>query len=340
MHRGCAQTLRIYALDAATGREIWQYARPRNVGFVGDAAIGLNRGVAVRGDLLFTVTDHAHAIALDRWTGDLVWEQEMADSSQHYGAIAAPLVVDDIVYFGISGGDTGLRGFLDAYYAETGELAWRFWTIPAAGEPGSETWGDEEVLAKRNFTAGSSRVHCTTCCVHWVLPVQARPSTCHGYGNSLRRIDSEQVEGLALEGGGLGGDGDGGLRLGGQGEPVQSDGGEIPQQGREAVHGKPLRCGLGVGLVLGAIGDLRRFDGRVAPGAHRDQVVVLEQQRSQPPSHVPFDVIGEHAQEDMPAHVVLAVDVDRADPQMILARVEGAFHVGEALVGLDSGLGG
>ena len=101
----------------------------------------------------------------------------------------------------------------------------------------------------RNFTAGSSRVHYTTCCVHWVLPVQARPSTCHGYGNSLRRIDSEQVEGLALEGGGLGGDGDGGLRLGGQSEPVQSDGGEIPQQGREAVHGKTLRCGLGVGLA-------------------------------------------------------------------------------------------
>ena len=120
VHRGCGQTLRVYALDAATGREIWQYARPRNVGLVGDAAIGLNRGLAVRGDLLFTVTDHAYAIALDRLTGDLVWEQKMADSSQHYGAITAPLVVDDIVYFGISGGDTGLRGFLDAYYAETG----------------------------------------------------------------------------------------------------------------------------------------------------------------------------------------------------------------------------
>ena len=120
VHRGCGQTLRVYALDATTGREIWQCARPRNVGLVGDAAIGLNRGLAVRGELLFTVTDHAYAIALDRLTGDLVWEQEMADSSQHYGAIAAPLVVDDIVYFGISGGDNGLRGFLDAYYAETG----------------------------------------------------------------------------------------------------------------------------------------------------------------------------------------------------------------------------
>lgn len=138
----------VFALDAETGRAIWEYRRPRTAGLIGDAAIGLNRGVAVHGDLLFTVTDHAHAIALDRWTGELVWDVEMADYRDHYGAIAAPLVVGDLVYFGISGGDTGLRGFLDAYYAATGELAWRFWTIPAPGEPGSETWGDPEVLEK------------------------------------------------------------------------------------------------------------------------------------------------------------------------------------------------
>lgn len=138
----------VFALDAETGREIWQYSRPRTTGLVGDAAIGLNRGVAVRDDLLFTVTDDAHAFALNRWTGALLWDVEMADHRDHYGAIAAPLVVDDIVFVGISGGDTGLRGFLDAYEAETGKRAWRFWTIPAPGEPGSETWGDPEILAK------------------------------------------------------------------------------------------------------------------------------------------------------------------------------------------------
>ena len=138
----------VFALDAETGREIWEYSRPRTDGLLGDAAIGLNRGVAVRGDLLFTVTDHAHAIALDRWTGALVWDVEMADYRDHYGAVAAPLVVGDLVFFGISGGDTGLRGFLDAYETETGNRAWRFWTIPAPGEPGSETWGDPEVLER------------------------------------------------------------------------------------------------------------------------------------------------------------------------------------------------
>ncbi len=138
----------VFALDAATGREIWEFSMPRTTGLVGDAAIGLNRGVAVREDLLYTVTDHAHAIALNRWSGELVWDVEMADYRDHYGAIAAPLVVRDLVYFGISGGDTGLRGFLDSYHALSGERAWRFWTIPAPGEPGSETWGDPEVLEK------------------------------------------------------------------------------------------------------------------------------------------------------------------------------------------------
>ena len=138
----------VYALDAATGREIWRYAQPRTEGLVGDPAIGLNRGVAVGGDLVFSVTDHAHVIALDRFTGELVWDTEMDDYREHYGAVVAPLVVGDLVIAGISAGDTGLRGFLDAYHAETGERAWRFWTIPAPGEPGSETWGDPEVLRR------------------------------------------------------------------------------------------------------------------------------------------------------------------------------------------------
>ena len=76
------------------------------------------RGVAVRGDTLFTVTDHAHVIALNRFTGELLWDAEMADYRDHYGAVAAPMVVRDLVIAGISAGDTGLRGFLDAYDAD------------------------------------------------------------------------------------------------------------------------------------------------------------------------------------------------------------------------------
>ena len=138
----------VYALDAETGREIWRWVEPRTEGVKGDASIGINRGAAVHGDRLFTVTDHAHLVALDRWTGDKLWDVEMADYRLHYGATAAPLVVGGLVIAGISGGDLGLRGFLDAYHVDTGKRAWRFWTIPAPGEPGSETWGDEDVMAK------------------------------------------------------------------------------------------------------------------------------------------------------------------------------------------------
>lgn len=129
-----------YALDARSGRTIWRYQRPLTRGLVGDAASGINRGVAVLGDKVFMVTDHAHLIALHRLTGALLWDVEMADYREHYGATSAPLVVKDLVISGISGGDEGARGFLAAYKASTGERMWRFWTIPAPGEPLSETW--------------------------------------------------------------------------------------------------------------------------------------------------------------------------------------------------------
>jgi len=131
---------RAYALDARSGRQIWRYQRPLTKGLVGDAAGAINRGVAVLDDKVFMVTDHAHLIALHRLTGRLLWDVEMADYRQHYGATSAPLIVKDLVISGISGGDEGVRGFLDAYKASTGERVWRFWTIPAPGEPLSETW--------------------------------------------------------------------------------------------------------------------------------------------------------------------------------------------------------
>jgi PQQ-dependent dehydrogenase (methanol/ethanol family) len=134
-----------YALDARSGREIWHYSRPRGQGLAGDAASGINRGVAVLGDRVFMVSDNAHLFALHRFTGQLLWDVEMADSRQNYGSTSAPLVVNDLVVAGVSGGDEGIRGFLDAYKASTGERVWRFWTVPAPGEPGSETWSGRAI---------------------------------------------------------------------------------------------------------------------------------------------------------------------------------------------------
>jgi len=79
-----------FALDARSGREMWHYSRPRTPGLAGDAASGINRGVAVLGDRVFMVTDNAHVIALDRRTGQLLWDVEMADARQNYGATSAP----------------------------------------------------------------------------------------------------------------------------------------------------------------------------------------------------------------------------------------------------------
>lgn len=130
-----------FALDARTGRQIWHYSRPLTKGLIGDASGGINRGVAILGDRVFMVTDHAHLIALHRLSGQLLWEAEMADYRQHYGATSAPLVVNNLVLSGTSGGDEGARGFIDAYKADTGERAWRFWTMPGRpGDPQSETW--------------------------------------------------------------------------------------------------------------------------------------------------------------------------------------------------------
>ena len=129
-----------WALDAGSGREIWHYQRPRTKGLIGNAAGGVNRGVGVSGTRVFMVTDHAHIIALDRHTGALLWDTEMADWRQNYNATGAPLPVGDLVVTGTSGGDEGVRGFVAAFDQATGKEVWRFWTVPKPGEPASETW--------------------------------------------------------------------------------------------------------------------------------------------------------------------------------------------------------
>ena len=130
----------VFALDPRTGHQIWHYSRPRSTDLVSDPSLGTNRGVAVLGDHVFMVTDNAHLLALNRVTGRPVWEVVMPDEAQKYGGTMAPLVVKDMVIAGVSGGDWGIRGFLAAYKATTGERVWRHWTIPAQGDPGFDTW--------------------------------------------------------------------------------------------------------------------------------------------------------------------------------------------------------
>jgi alcohol dehydrogenase (cytochrome c) len=85
-----------YAIDAGNGRMLWHFQRPRTQGLVGNAAGGFNRGVAHAGDRVFMVTDNAHVLALNRFTGKLEWETEMADWHLNYNATSAPMAVGNL----------------------------------------------------------------------------------------------------------------------------------------------------------------------------------------------------------------------------------------------------
>jgi alcohol dehydrogenase (cytochrome c) len=136
-----------YALDARTGRTLWHYSRPITEGLIDDASSHHNRGVGLWHSKLFMETDNAHLLCLDARSGHLLWDVAYAPKdNKNYGATSAPLVVKDKVVVGTSGGDDGVRGFVVAFDAETGKEAWRFWTIPAPGEPGNESWPGDMYL--------------------------------------------------------------------------------------------------------------------------------------------------------------------------------------------------
>ena len=131
-----------FALDAGSGRRIWHLKRPRTKGIAGG---GANRGAAVAGERVFMVTDNAHLLALNRFTGDVLWETELADWRQNYAASSAPLPAGNLVVSGVSGGEHGANGFVAAFDQDTGKEVWRFWTVPKPGTPGSETWRGKDI---------------------------------------------------------------------------------------------------------------------------------------------------------------------------------------------------
>jgi alcohol dehydrogenase (cytochrome c) len=136
------QDNRAFALDAHTGRPIWLYQHelPSDIR---PCCGRVNRGVAVLGGKVFLGTLDAHVIALDAKTGAVVWDTVAADYTKGYSFTLAPLAVKNLVIFGVSGGEYGIRGFIDAYDADTGKLRWRFNTVPGPGEQGHDTWEGE-----------------------------------------------------------------------------------------------------------------------------------------------------------------------------------------------------
>ena len=119
----------VYALDAKTGAQIWHYKH--NMGPITTFCCGPNnRGVAVYGDMVYLGTLDAKLVALDAKTGKVVWEQQIADPELGYSETMAPTAVNGKILIGTNGGEYGIRGFVKAYDAKSGELLWTFDTIP------------------------------------------------------------------------------------------------------------------------------------------------------------------------------------------------------------------
>lgn len=129
---------RVLALNAATGEELWRH--DPDVGEVTLCCGPINRGVSAYGEKVYVASLDATLLALDARTGRVAWRVELADPAAGYSAVMAPLAADGQVYVGVAGQQYGIRGFLVAFDAETGEESWRWHTVPS--EEAGGWWGE------------------------------------------------------------------------------------------------------------------------------------------------------------------------------------------------------
>ncbi len=139
---------RVYAVDAATGKQLWAYDPkvPREWGAKACCDV-VNRGAAVWKGRVYVGTIDGRLVALDAGTGKLAWETLTIDRSKPYSITGAPRIVKNKVVIGNGGAEFGVRGYVSAYDAATGKLAWRFWTVPGDPTKGFES-PDMEMAAK------------------------------------------------------------------------------------------------------------------------------------------------------------------------------------------------
>lgn len=145
MYLTTAAPISVYALDAKDGREIWHYDSPDSGRGKPICCGRVNRGVALAGGQVFFVTLDATLHSLDARTGRALWSTPFGDPARGYSGTLAPLVVGNKVLVGVSGGEYGIRGYIDAYDITSGKRAWRFWTIPGPGQPGHDSWGGTDI---------------------------------------------------------------------------------------------------------------------------------------------------------------------------------------------------
>ena len=136
------QKSHLVVVNPKTGETLWRYDHDlpqRAISCCGP----VNRGVAVYQDRVYWGTLDAHLICFEASTGEVLWDVQVGDPAMRYSITGAPLIVGGKVLTGTGGGEYGIRGFIVAYDAMTGEEVWKFYTIPAEGEPGNETWAGD-----------------------------------------------------------------------------------------------------------------------------------------------------------------------------------------------------
>ena len=137
----------VYAIDVSAGKKgiiKWKMDPGIDRAWAGDVACcGINnRGVALWKDKVISIALDGRMFAIDKATGEVVWERKIAEPALGETMTIAPLIVRDLAIVGAAGGELGIRGYIEATDLNTGKAAWRTYTIPGAGEPGSETWKD------------------------------------------------------------------------------------------------------------------------------------------------------------------------------------------------------
>src|SRR5581483_10171836 len=143
----------VFAVDARSGRLIWQFNWPSRGGW----HLG-NRGVGMYGDWLYVETPDCNLVALNSKDGTERWHKPICDLDQFYTATGAPVVIGNHVIVGVSGDDLDIPGYLESRDPETGDVQWRWSSVPKPGEPGSETWPNTEAMA---HGGGMTWVPCT-----------------------------------------------------------------------------------------------------------------------------------------------------------------------------------
>jgi quinohemoprotein ethanol dehydrogenase len=143
----------VFALNAKTGEIIWEYWSGIDQTISTVCCGWVNRGLAMGEGQIYLGQLDANVVALDMKTGKVAWKTPIEKWQNGYGITSAPLYYDGMIYSGITGGEFGVRGRLTALNAKTGEIMWRWFTLPGPGEKGSETWPPSTDHAMRGGAA-------------------------------------------------------------------------------------------------------------------------------------------------------------------------------------------